>query len=64
MMVVIGPHRVGSVILPLSTTSSPERILSRRGVVKLGDPLCPTLTGPGGELYFLVGNTRKSLNAQ
>jgi hypothetical protein len=30
--------------------------LSRRGTVKLDDPKCPTLTGQGGELYFLTGD--------
>jgi hypothetical protein len=31
--------------------------LSRRGTVKFDDPKCPTLTGQGGELYFLTGDT-------
>ena len=31
--------------------------LSRRGTVKFDDPKCPTLTGQGGELYFLSGDT-------
>ena len=31
--------------------------LQRRGTMKSDDPRCPMLTAPGGENYFLVGNT-------
>lgn len=38
--------------------TDPTGGLSRRGTVKWEDPRCPTLTGPSGEMYFLVGETK------